>query len=135
MSFMPKLLAVVLVLIAAASAADRDLAGRFAGEWKSATSENGGAIQFALEQQDGGAWKCELTFFLSNGDVKTMMREVQLQDGKIELTYDFDVEGATLRSRVKGEWDGGAFRGKYETTLSDGSQQVDSGTWSASRKK
>jgi len=135
MNFMPRLITLVLVLIAAASAADRDLAGRFAGEWKSATSDNGGMIQFALDPQDGGAWKCELTFFLDDGEVKTVMREVKLQDGKIEIAYDFDVEGATLRSRVKGEWDGGAFRGKYETTLSDGSQQVDSGSWNASRKK
>ena len=132
---MPKLMAVVLIVIAAASAADRDLAGRFAGEWKSATSENGGTIQFALDPQDGSAWKCDLTFSLSNGEVKTVMREVKLQNGKIELAYDFDVEGTTLRSRVKGEWDGDAFRGKYETTVSDGSQQVDSGAWSASRKK
>lgn len=135
MNFMPRLVTVVLVLIAAAFAADRDLAGRFAGEWKSSSSENGGTIQFALDPQEGAAWKCDLTFFLNSGEVKTLMREVKLQDGKIELAYDFDVEGTTLRSRVKGEWDGGAFRGKYETTVSDGAQPVDSGSWSASRKK
>jgi len=126
---------VVFILIAAAFAADRELAGRFAGEWKSASSENGGTIQFALDPQQGAAWKCDLTFSLNEGEVKTSMREVKLLDGKIELAYDFDAQGTTLRSLVKGEWDGAAFRGKYETTLSDGSQPVDSGSWSASRKK
>jgi hypothetical protein len=126
---------VLLLLIAAAFAADRDLAGRFAGDWKSASGENGGTIQFALNPQEGAAWKCDLTFSLNDGEVKTLMREVKLQDGKIEVAYDFDVQGTTLRSRLKGEWDGMTFRGKYETTAGDGSQQVDSGSWSASRKK
>lgn len=135
MNFMPRLMTVLLVLIAAAFAADRDLAGRFAGEWKSASSENGGAFQFALNPQEDATWKCDLTFLLDSGEVKTVMREVKLQDGKLELAYDFDVQGTTVRSRVKGAWDGGAFRGTYETTVSDGSQQVDSGTWSAARKK
>jgi len=132
---MPRLLTAVLVLIVAAFAADRDLAGRFAGEWKSASSENGGTIQFVLDQQEGGVWRCALTFTLDGSDVKTVMREVKVQDGKIEVAYDFEVQGTTLRSRLKGEWDGGAFRGKYETTVSDGSQQIDNGSWSASIKK
>jgi len=132
---MLKLTTIALVFLAAAFAADQDLAGRFAGEWKSASSENGEAIQFVLDPQTGGAWKCDLTFSLNNSEVKTVMREVKLLDGKIELAYDFDVQGTTLRSRVTGQWDGMAFRGKYETTVGDGSQQVDSGSWSASRKK
>ena len=132
---MQRLTIVTLALIVAAFAADRDLAGRFAGEWKSASSGNGGTIQLVLEPQAGDEWKCDLTFTLNDSQVKTTMREVKLRDGKIELVYDFDVEGAALRSRVKGEWDGMAFRGKYETTMSDGGQQVDSGDWSASRKK
>jgi len=131
---MRKLSMIVLVLMAAALAADRDLAGRFAGEWTSGSSGNGGPIQFALEQA-GAAWKCDLTFGLDNGEVKTTMREVKLQDAKLELVYDFEVQGAALRSRVKGEWDGMAFRGKYETTSSDGSQQIDSSSWTVSRKK
>jgi hypothetical protein len=132
---MSRLVTLVLFIIATAFAADRDLAGRFAGEWKSASSENGGSIQFVLEPHEGAPWKCDLTFSLSGDEVKTVMREVKLQDGKIELTYDFDAQGVTLRSHVKGEWDGAAFRGKYETTVGDGSDQVDGGSWSASRKK
>lgn len=130
-----KFATVVLLLLAAAFAADRDLAGQFSGEWTSAASGGGGAIRFALDPQTGAAWKCDLTFSLNNADVKTVMREVKLEDGKLALTYDFDVEGATLRSRVQGAWDGSSFRGKYDTTVADGSQPVDSGSWSASRKK
>ncbi len=135
MNFMLRLFITVFALIVAGFAATGDLAGKFSGEWKSGSSENGGAIQFTLSQQEGGTWKCDLTFALDGGDVKTVSREVKLQDGKIEVAYDFEIQGTTLRSRLKGDWDGTAFHGKYETTTSDGAQQVDSGSWSAARKK
>src|SRR5690349_11884527 len=86
--------------IFAAFAADRDLAGRYAGEWKSGASGNGGAIRLTLEAA-GGGWKSEVTFALDGADVKTTMREVKVQDGKIELAYDFEVQGVTARSRIK----------------------------------
>ena len=125
-----------LFFLAAGLAADRDLPGKYAGEWKSGGSGNGGAIRFTLESAAGGAWKSELSFALDGGEVKTTMREVKLQDGKIELAYDFDVQGTTLRSRIKGEWNGKEFRGQYQTTVTaDASQAVDSGTWNAVREK
>src|SRR5882757_8353933 len=92
----------LMLAVFAGIAADRDLAGRYAGEWKSGASGNGGAIRFALEAAGGGAWKSDLTFALDGADVKTTMREVKVQDGKIELVYDFEVQGVTARSRVKG---------------------------------
>ena len=124
----------VLLAVFAGIAADRDLAGRYAGQWKSTASGNGGAIRFTLDAAAGGAWKADLMFTLDGADVKTTMREVKLQDGKIELTYDFNVQGLTARSRVKGAWNGTAFHGDYETTLVDGGQMVDGGTWNAQRQ-
>ena len=118
--------------LAVALGANRDLAGRYSGEWKSASSGNGGAIRFTLDNSAAGAWKCDLTFDLDGGGVKTVMRDVKVQDPKVEFTYDFEVQGATLRSHVIGEWSETGFKGKYETTLPDGSP-VDGGTWSAAR--
>ena len=130
---MRRLAVLTVLLIATAFGADRDLAGRFAGQWNSDSSGNGGNIQFALQPAGNGEWKCDLTFSLSDGEVKTSMRETKLLDGKLELVYDFGFEGTSLRSKVKGAWDGMAFHGKYETT--QGSQQIDSGSWNATRKK
>jgi hypothetical protein len=127
-------LSICLVILMAILAADPDLAGRYAGEWKSGSSGNGGAIRFTLETA-GDTWKCDLSFGLDGGDVKTVMREVKVQGTKVEFTYDFDVQGLTLRSHVMGEWNGTAFTGRYETTaVADGSP-VDGGTWNASRVK
>jgi len=130
--FMRTLLLGMVFLLAAAFAADSDLAGAYAGEWNSGSSGNGGAIRFALENS-GGAWKGTVSFSLDGAEVPCTMRTVKLQDGKVELVYDFALQGISLRSAVKGEWKDKEFRGTYETTTSDGSA-VDSGSWSAKRK-
>jgi len=126
---------VAFALLVAALAADRDLAGKHAGEWKSSGSGNGGDIKFTLEPGANGEWKCELTFGLGGESVKTTMRSAKVQDSKIDLTYDFDALGATLRSHVTGEWKGDGFRGEYQTTSVGDGSPVDAGTWTASRAK
>jgi hypothetical protein len=126
---------VVFALLAAALAADRDLAGKFAGEWRSAGGGNGGDIRFTLEPSADAVWKCELSFGLMGESVKTTMRSAKLKDSKVDLTYDFDVAGTVLRSHVTGEWKDDAFRGEYQTTSVGDGAAVDSGTWSATRAK
>ena len=125
-------LTALLLLAFFAFAADSDLAGKHAGEWKSNSSDVGGPIRFTLEAA-GGTWKCDLSFGLNGADVKTTMKTVKVQGSKIELLYDFDAGGMTLTSHVTGEWNGSGFKGNYDTT--GGGVPVDSGTWSASRAK
>jgi hypothetical protein len=109
------------------------LAGKYVGDWKSGASGNGGALRFTLEGPHVETWHSELSFVLDGADVPTVMREVKVNEAKIELTYDFDAQGATLRSHITGAWDGAAFKGKYETTL--GGSPVDGGTWTAVRER
>jgi hypothetical protein len=125
---------ICLLLAVFAAFGAGDFAGTYTGEWKSDGSGNGGAIRFTLTPASGGPWKSDLTFGLDGGDVKTIMREVKVEDDKIELVYDFDVQGTTLRSHIKGQWNGTAFKGSYQTTTPTGSAAVDSGSWSAVRK-
>jgi len=122
-----------LLLLLPAFAADTDIAGKHAGEWKSSSSDVGGPIRFTLEGAAGGAWKCELSFGLNGADVKTTMKTVKVEGSKIELLYDFDAGGMTLTSHVTGEWNGSGFKGSYDTT--GGGVPVDSGSWSASKAK
>lgn len=132
---MRRLMMVLLLAIVAAFAAADDLAGRYAGEWKSGGSGNAGQIRFKLASAPGGGWTCDLTFGLDGSDVKTTMREVKVEGSKLELAYDFDLQGNALRSRVRGGWDGSAFKGTFQTALVDGSAEVDGGTWTATREK
>jgi hypothetical protein len=127
------LLGLVLIL-AAASAAD-DLAGGFKGEWKSSNSGNGGEFHFVLTNVEGGMKSDNVGFTLDGAAVTAKARTVKLQDNKLDLVYDFSVQGYDLRTSHKGEWNGTDFRGTYETQTQDGSQTVDSGTWTAKRAK
>ena len=124
----------LLLLVLAGYCADRDLAGRYTGEWKSDSSGNGGAIRMTLDAAPDGTWKCEAGFSLEGADIKTTTHQIKLQDSKLDVSYDFEVQGARLRSHMTGEWNGSVFKGRYETTVIDG-DGVDAGTWSASRAK
>lgn len=62
-------------------------------------------------------------------------RSVKFHDGKLELAYDFEIQRVALRSSLKGEWTGAEMKGGYEITTADGSQSVDTGTWTVKRKK
>jgi len=126
---------VCLLLVVFAVFGAGDFAGTYTGDWKSDGSGNGGAIRFTLTPAAGGPWKSDLTFGLDGADVKTIMREVKVEDDKIELVYDFDVQGTTLRSHIKGQWSGTTFKGSYQTTTPNGSTAVDSGSWNAARGK
>jgi hypothetical protein len=116
-----------------AYAADRDLAGSYSGEWKSGNSDSGGTFRLALETASAGAWKCDVTFTYSGQEIKTAMRQAKVDQGKLDATYDFELQGVTLRSHITGAWNGKAFDGRYETTVADGGNPVDNGTWNAAR--
>src|ERR1051326_9577380 len=114
-------------------AADRDLAGRFTGEWKSNGSGGGGAFRMKLDVTPESAWKWEVTFIYAGAEIKTTPRDVKVKDSKLEGSYDFDLQGFALRSQVTGEWKGKAFEGRNVTTTTDGSTGVDEGTWKLTR--
>ncbi|HEV3197251.1 MAG TPA: hypothetical protein VGZ73_05075 [Bryobacteraceae bacterium] len=126
---------ILFVLLTIASGADRDLAGRYAGEWKSNSAGGGGAIRLSLEPAADGAWKLDVVFTYAGEEVKTITRQVKVDQSKLDASYDFDLMGNTLRSKITGELKGAAFEGKYQTTSVDGATGVDEGTWSAARGK
>ena len=80
-----------------------------------------------------GNWKCDTSFPLDGAEDKTTTHQIKLQDSKLDVRYDFEVQGANLRSHMTAEWNETVFKGRYETTLIDGG--VDAGTWSAGRAK
>ena len=124
-----------LLLLAIARAADPDLAGKYTGEWKSNSSGGAGTFRMSLERAADGAWKSEVSFTFGGDEVKTIMRQVKVEQSKVDVSYDFDLLGNMLRSRVTGELKGNALEGKYQTTAVEGGSAVDDGTWNASRAK
>lgn len=124
----------LMLLVLAGYGADRDLAGRYTGEWKSNASGAGGAFRMTLAAAPDGTWKCEASFTLEGADIKTTTHQIKLHDSKLDVSYDFEVQGASLRSHMTGEWNGSVFKGRYETAVIGG-DGVDEGTWSAGRAK
>jgi hypothetical protein len=126
---------ILLTLLLTASAADSPLAGRYAGDWKSNGGGGNGTFHLSLAPGSEGAWKCEVSFALAGADVKTTMREVKVDQSKLEAAYDFDLMGNVLRSHIKGELKGNGIEGSYQTTTVDGGSVVDDGIWNAAREK
>ena len=125
----------LFVLLMIATAAGRDLAGHYAGEWKSNGSGGNGSFRLSLEAAPDVAWKCDVVFTFAGDDVKTIMRQIKVDQSKLDASYDFELMGNTLRSKITGELKGAAFDGRYQTTTVDGATAVDEGTWSAARAK
>ena len=125
----------ILLLLCLIAANAADLAGRFAGDWKSSGGGNSGSFRMNLAH-GGGAWKLEVTFTIGgDSEVKTTVRELKVDGDKLEAAYDFDLAGNILRSHITGQLSGDKFDGKYRTTTVDGGTPVDDGSWSAVRGK
>jgi hypothetical protein len=130
---MRHLILLLMFAVAGMSAADSDLAGKFSGDWKSNGAGTGGKFQIHLDSGAGGAWKCEVTFLFGDQEVKTRNCGAKVDQGKLEASYDFDLMGNVLRSKINGQWNGKSLEGQYHTTAVEGGGAVDEGTWTAAR--
>ncbi len=128
-------LIVLLALMITAAVADTNLAGSYSGDWKSNGGGGNGSFKLSLESASNGAWKCDVTFTFGGADVKTSMCAAKVTQSKLEASYDFDLMGNTLRSKISGELKGTAIDGTYQTTSVDGGTPVDDGVWNATRSK
>lgn len=121
-----------ILLCAQNAAPGTGIAGHYRGEWKGAAGS--GTFRLSLEAAAGGAWKCDVTFTLNGEELKTIMRQCDVKDSKLDAEYDFEALGLMLRSHITGPWKAGSFDGTYRTTTTDGATDVDQGTWMASRE-
>jgi protein-disulfide isomerase len=121
------LLLFVLALLSLAAATP---AGTYIGTWSGAAS---GDFRLVLEQS-GDTWKADVVFTLGTDEVKTVVKSVKVDGNKINVIYQYDLQGTTLQSNVTGELTGKTISGTYiATAVGDGSA-VDEGTWKVSAK-
>ncbi len=110
-----------------------DVAGTYTGKYEG--SNGGGDISLTLTPSDGGHWDGKASFSMSGGEVKCKIISVKVDGDKVEVVYEFDLDGNALRSTIKGTLKGSTMEGTYETkAVADGSG-VDSGTWKATSAK
>ena len=97
---------------------------RFTGNWSSDNSGTSGSIKMSLKSTPEDS---EVSFTLSGYDVKTKVKTLKMEDGRLEMSYEFDLQGNKLLSTITASIDADKLDGKYSTkALADGSA-VDSG--------
>ncbi len=122
---MRKLIGLLLFAVLMLSAAD--VAGRYSGTWSGSAS---GDFRLTLTHA-GDDWKAEVTFTMGGEEVKTQMKSVKVDGNKVNLVYQYDLQGTQLQSAIVGELKDKSFQGTYKATTVDGGEDVDEGTWSA----
>ena len=120
------------ILVLFAPAAEKDFAGTYAGDWTGGSAS--GELRMTLEQTDS-KWKCEASFTLGGQDVKTTMKSLKVEDAKIEIQYEFDLQGNRLQSTLTGQLEGRTLEGKYKTIAVADSSPVDEGVWKVTAKQ
>lgn len=108
--------------------------GRWAGTWSGQSSN--GNIEIVINQDAHGKLTAASVMFTYNGrEVRTQLREATIAGNAITLVYEFDIDGAKLRSALKGTAEQKyKLKGTYVTTAVEGGSQADSGTFSAEAK-
>jgi hypothetical protein len=105
-------------------------AGTYKGTYSGSAGASGDFV-VSLTPADGGEWKSEVTFTLGGADVKTKVTSVKVDDAKVKIVYEFDLQGTVLESTVTGELKEGTLSGDYHTKAVQDGSAVDEGTWKA----
>lgn len=112
-----------------ASAPAVALAGQYKGTWKSADATSGD-LRLEFKAKDDATWTADASFTYEGTTFPTRMKMVRVEGAKIELLFEWDVDGSPAQSRVNGELDGATLQGSYVTSGAAGDTR---GTWSVTR--
>ena len=119
-------LLLLTVALLGAQSPDDAWAGSWAGAWN---GEGGGSGDLRLKlSKSGGEWKGEASFTLGGADVPCVVKSRKIDGDKLEIEYEFDLQGTKLISKLSGARKEKSLEGTYRTTAPDGSQ-VDTGKW------
>ena len=118
----------LLSLVAAYIMFADGVAGTYKGTYSGSAGASGD-IKVALKQASDGAWKSEVTFSFGGGEIKTKVTSVSVEGSKVKIVYEFDLDGNSLESTLKGELKGTTLAGDYHTKSTADGSPVDEGTW------
>lgn len=108
-------------------------AGKYVGTWSGASGRGDFTIALAPGSAQG-EWTAEVSFTFNGQDVKCKTAYIKINGTKLEVAYDFNINGLKARSTVVGQINGTELSGDYSTQGEDGSS-VDAGTLKASLVK
>lgn len=112
-----------------AAAAAASLQGKFAGEWKG-QEESTGALKLNFKQDAAGAWTAEAAFTFDGAEIPAKTKSIKVEGSKVELVFEWNVQGTSGRSSLKGELKGDTLEGKYDSNVAEAAS---SGSWKVKR--
>lgn len=104
-----------------------DVAGTYKGTWSGGAAS--GEIRMKLDSAGNGTWNADVVFTLGTDEVKTKVTSVKVDGAKVEVVYQFDLQGNTLESTATGQVTDKTLEGAYKTkAVADGSPVDEEGT-------
>lgn len=114
---------------AAAASAKPALAGKYTGEWKG-KEDSSGALRITFKQDDAGAWAAEAAFTFEGNEVPVKTKSLKVEGEKVEVVFEWQIQGTNGQSKLTGELKGNKLEGKYDSNVAEAAS---SGTWSVTR--
>lgn len=111
---------------AAAPAVKASLVGKYAGTWQSGDGAAGGKLKVAVKAE-GDKWTAEASFTYQDAEIPTKLKSMKVEGAKVELVFEWAVDGNTNASTMRGELTGDKLQGTYESL--DGGR----GSWIVTR--
>ena len=115
--------------VATAEPAPKAVAGQYAGGWKGSGSSSG-ELRIKLKQ-DAGSWQAEAVFTYEGQEIPTKVKVIEIVGTKVELVFDWVIQGTPGQSKLTGDVSGDSLRGTFESKASSGTSN---GTWTVTRK-
>jgi hypothetical protein len=117
-----RIAAAIVLFSALVWAQDKIAPGTYKGTWNGATA-NG---DFHLTVRPDGK-SADVGFSMGGEEVACKVVSVKIEGAAIEIVYQFDLQGNSLQSAIKGSLKGKSLEGTYRTTAGD--SPVDEGAW------
>ena len=114
---------------AAAATAAAALPGKYAGQWKG-QEESSGALKLSFKQDAAGAWTAEAAFTFDGTEIPAKTKSIKVEGTKVQLVFEWNVQGTTGQSRLTGELTGDTLEGKYDSNVAEAAS---SGSWKVKR--
>ncbi len=112
----------------AAFAQDKLKPGVYKGTW---TGPSGaGDFTVTIKPDPKGGLTADLSFTVGGEAAVGKVASAKVDGAKVEIVYDFDVQGTKLQTSTQGTLSGTTLSGTYKSTAEG--QTVDEGTWKTS---
>jgi hypothetical protein len=119
---------IAALMVVTLSAQDKLTAGVYKGAWTGGSG--GGDFTVTLKADGKGGLTADLGFTVGGEAAVGKVSSFKVDGAKLDIVYDFDVQGMKLQTAAQGTLSGKTLSGTYKSTAEGA--VVDEGTWKTS---